>query len=206
MTKRRKVAKKAKLAKKAKAKTPAKTSSKLKVRRQTNAKRGVKPAQSKRRVSQRGKPAKTRRRQPKAVSTTPRHAPTGFSKGPAYVAIKRRLGREPTESELKPTTRDYAIVDVLVQAMKWQGRAHPLIEASSAAAMREMLSPAGEAMLNRRAFRYLSKQEEAEKRALRAYQNGTLEREYLRIAQETGLTPREIYSLALSPPSMGVAA
>lgn len=193
VAKKTKPAKKATLAKKAKA-------SKVKVSRRPShvKKRGVKPAQSKTRTK-RGKPARK-------ASTKPRRAPLGFARGPTYVAVKRRLGREPEERELKPTTRDYAIVDVLVQALKWQGRANPLMDAKTFATMREALSPAGDAMLQRRSVQYMSRQAEAEKRAERAYRNGTLDREYIRIANETGLTPREVYSLGISPPSMGVAA
>lgn len=48
--------------------------------------------------------------------------------------------------------------------------------------------------------------EYAAKRARLAYEQGTLDRDYTEIAEETGLTPREVYTLGMSPQALGTAA
>lgn len=140
------------------------------------------------------------RRVSRAKPTKPvKQVSVAFARGPVYVALRRKLKREPTPKEFRaatvPTTRDRAIISV------WDS-----ISARGREALGQELTPAGYLALRKTLLKRGKDEARAAFLARRAYENGTLERDLQRIAIETGLTPREVYSLGVSPPSMGMAA
>lgn len=144
----------------------------------------------------------------------------GFALGPHVLRREKQLGRRLTPAEIRretvPSTRDLAIIEV------W-----PDLSPSAREKMGPQLTPAGERELSKRirsgkrtAWGLLMESvglrpmrrarfvdlSDAERRALEAWRKGTLDQQYMSIASRSGLTPNEVYTLAMSPPSMGRAA